>query len=173
VVKMVIDITPDSEGLFEISELLSHDQVSLMRDFIDANMICLLDRSKFKPNTCLDGSVGNYRSMVISRETHPDIWFTVFEDMSINDIPLTSVMLNYYNKGDHISSHRDKQNNIYTVSTAVTDSSDCLVFETSTGDVICKDNPGVGYGFYGNRPVHRVPVVTSDSRVTLLLMYGN
>lgn len=158
--------------LFSIDNYLSDHDCDVMSSLIHDNMHRFIDRSMVAVNLGLDGSSGKYKSMLVCKEIFPDVWDSLFSNRSINGIPLDSVMINMYKRGDFIPKHRDKQSNIYTISVALQTSTDSLVFSEDAGDLVCKDTRGKGYGFFGNSPVHHVPPVQSEQRITLICLYG-
>ena len=177
-----IDITKRG-NLFQIEEYLTGDQCDVMLRYVHENMERSFDRSTHDVNLGVNGDSGKYHSFLICREIDPVIWSEMFNGHEINGIPLDSVMVNVYKRGDFIPPHKDKQSSIYTVSIPLQTSQDSLVFGENPDDyyepsgeddniVICKDVKGKGYGFYGNSPIHWVPEVTKDNRVTLICLYG-
>lgn len=163
--------------LFTIENFLTESQCDELLDFIYNSSVNFIDRSETAANIGLDGSVGKYNSMLICKEIYPDIWSKYFLKRSINGIPLDSVMVNRYYTGDFIPKHKDKQGSIFTVCVPLQTSQDSLVFvqyalNGDETDLVCSDVKGVGYGFFGNSPVHYVPAVKSETRYTLVCLYG-
>lgn len=181
---MVIDrsiAVESSKKLFTIQQYLSHDECDIVQEYVNNNMHRSFDRSEYQVNTGVKGDSGKYRSFLICPEIEPKLWSDVFAGRTINEIPLDSVMVNIYTNGDFIPPHRDKQGSIYTVTAPLQTSTDRLIFgddpesfydDDETDVTVCEDVRGVGYGFYGNSPLHWVPTVKQDLRVSLICLYG-
>ena len=169
------------DRLFTIDEYLTTAQADDMLIYVHENLNRSFDRSMCDVNTGLKGDSGKYHSFLVCEEICPDLWNDMFKHRVINDIPLDSVMVNIYKRGDFIPPHKDKQASLYTVTVPLQTSQDMLVFNENVDEFYqgdprqgtqCRDVKGRGYGFYGNAPVHWVPEVTSDTRVTLICLYG-
>lgn len=183
---MVIDLdinihVSSKDRLFTIDEYLTDSQVDDMLCYVHDNIDRSSDRSMNNINLGLKGDHGKYRSFLICKEIDPQLWEDIFQYRSINEIPLDSVMVNLYKRGDFIPPHKDKQVSIYTVSVPLQTSQDMLVFNENVDEFYqgdtrqgtqCVDVKGRGYGFYGNAPVHWVPEVMNDLRVSLICLYG-
>ncbi len=177
-----VDVTA-KDRLFVVDEYLTPQECDIVQAHVDQNIDRSFDRTTWKPNTGINGDVGKYRSFLICEEVAPVIWSDIFSGREINELPLDTVVVNIYNRGDFIPPHRDKQASIYTVTVPLQTSDDRLIFSEQADDfyssqnsdehaVVCKDVRGKGYGFYGNSPLHWVPEVTNDLRVSLICLYG-
>ena len=177
-----IDVT-SRDKLFVVDQYLTQSECDIISHYIIKNINRSFDRSKHQINTGVNGDHGKYRSFLICEELASDVWHEIFDGREINDIPLDSVMVNIYKQGDFIPPHRDKQGSIYTVTVPLQTSNDRLIFNEDADDfynsnntnenaVECKDVRGRGYGFYGNSPLHWVPEVDNDMRITLICLYG-
>ena len=143
------------DNLFQIEEYLTADQCDVMLDYVHDNMGRSFDRSTHDVNLGVNGDSGKYHSFLICREIAPELWKEMFEGREINEIPLDSVMVNIYKRGDFIPPHRDKQGSIYTVTVPLQTSQDRLVFNDNDKDyynqtlgdsaVVCEDVKGMGY----------------------------
>jgi hypothetical protein len=182
VIDQSIDIPVTSKDrLFTIDDYLTSTQTDDMLRYVHENLNRSFDRSMCDVNLGLKGDSGKYNSFLVCEEISPQLWKDMFKHRTINDIPLDSVMVNVYKRGDFIPPHKDKQASIFTVTVPLQTSPDMVVFnedvdEFYQGDPLqgtqCVDVKGRGYGFYGNAPVHWVPEVTSDTRITLICLYG-
>lgn len=163
----------DDTKLFQLNNFLTDTQCDLLIDEIEKSSFNFIDRGKKAINLGIDGDHGRYDSMLLCNETFSDVWQDFFSSRSINGIPLDSVMVNRYYTGDFIPKHRDKQGSIYTVCVPLQTSQDSLIFiDDDDQQIICNDNKGTGYGFFGNRPIHYVPPVTQPVRYSLVCLYG-
>lgn len=159
--------------LFKINNFLTETQCDLLIDTITQSSHNFIDRGVKSVNLGLNGERGRYDSMLLCAETFPHVWQDHFSNRSINGIPLDSVMVNRYHTGDFIPKHRDKQGSIFTVCVPLQTSQDSLIFvDDDERTTVCKDIKGVGYGFFGNKPVHYVPPVQQHIRYSLVCLYG-
>ena len=177
-----IDITT-RDKLFVVDEYLTSSECDIVSQYVVENTDRAFDRSVYQVNTGINGDHGKYHSFLICEELASELWNQVFSGREINEIPLDSVMVNIYKRGDFIPPHRDKQGSIYTVTVPLQTSEDRLIFNEHADDfyttdsadenaVVCKDVRGRGYGFYGNSPLHWVPEVMNDTRISLICLYG-
>ena len=163
----------DDTKLFKIENFLTEVQCDELIECITESSHNFIDRSMKAVNLGLDGSHGRYDSFLMCEELFKDTWNNHFSNRSINGIPLDSVMVNRYFPGDHIPKHRDKQGSIFTVCVPLQTSQDSLIFVDDNDKLTtCNDIKGVGYGFFGNKPVHYVPEVKNSVRYSLVCLYG-
>ena len=115
-------------SLYTYKNYLPTKTCDILLDYAKHNKNRFNDRTQFAPIYSLTGELGRYKSFAITHRILPALWSEHFAHLSINNIPPSEVQVNWYQDGEFIPPHKDKQYSLYTVTVPLQTSQNMLMF---------------------------------------------